>query len=260
VEISSVAVEIVWRTARRSCGFPVDPLRKSVFLRAAWRGLVLVNFEADPALLRGRVPPGTELDSFGGRCLVSLVGFQFQGLRVLGLPVSRDFAEVNLRYYVRREDERGLVRGVAFVRELVPRPLVAWGARTLYNEPYLCCSVGRPGPGVYFWRVGGEHGGLHAAPEGPFALPASGSEEEFVVEHYYGYGRARNGRTLEYEVRHPPWGVARPSSAGVSGSTAVFGREFEPLLGSVPVSAFVAEGSFVEVCFARTLPGVPGHG
>ena len=48
-----------------------------VFLTAEWRDLVMLNYEVAPASLRDFVPRGTELDAFGGKTLVSLVGFGF---------------------------------------------------------------------------------------------------------------------------------------------------------------------------------------
>ena len=37
----------------------------------------MLNYEIDPAALRARVPLGTELDSWNGRTVVSMVGFLF---------------------------------------------------------------------------------------------------------------------------------------------------------------------------------------
>jgi uncharacterized protein YqjF (DUF2071 family) len=102
------------------------------FLRAEWVNLILANFAAPPELLRPRLPPGLELDTRGGRAFCSLVAFDFRNTRVLGVPWPgyRDFPEWNLRFYVRR----GPQRGVVFVREFVPPRLVAWLARGLYTS------------------------------------------------------------------------------------------------------------------------------
>ena len=40
-------------------------------------------------------------------------------------------------------------------------------------------------------------------------LPAAGSLDEFIVEHYWAYVRGRDGSTWEYRVGHWPWRVAR---------------------------------------------------
>jgi len=60
---------------------------------------------------------------------VSLVAFDVRDTRVRGVawPGLRDFPEVNLRFYVREGDRRGVV----FIRELVPSRAVALVARLL---------------------------------------------------------------------------------------------------------------------------------
>jgi uncharacterized protein YqjF (DUF2071 family) len=106
------------------------------FLIAEWRHLAMLNYEVDPAILQPYVPAGTELDLFDGRAYVSVVGFLFLDTKVLGLPVPfhRDFEEVNLRIYVRRQGSRGWQRGVTFIKEIVPRTAIAAAARLLYTE------------------------------------------------------------------------------------------------------------------------------
>src|SRR5256885_1338231 len=108
-----------------------------VFLTADWRDLVLLNYEVPADTLQARVPGGTELDLFHGKAWVSVVGFRFSNTRVRGMsiPWHSDFAEVNLRFCVRRCSEPAR-RGVVFVKEIVPRRAIAWLARTLYNENY----------------------------------------------------------------------------------------------------------------------------
>src|SRR5262249_61064257 len=86
------------------------------------------------AVLTSRLPPGLALDRWEGRAFVSLVAFDFQDTRVRGVawPGLTRFPEVNLRFYVRAGDSRGVV----FVRELVPRRVVALAARLICNAPY----------------------------------------------------------------------------------------------------------------------------
>src|SRR5215472_922508 len=98
------------------------------FLAAEWRHLLMLNYE---------------IDSWGGRYFVSVVGFQFLRTRVLGLaiPFHRNFLEVNLRFYVRRQAADGWRRGVVFVKEVVPRFAIAAIARWVYNENYVACPM-----------------------------------------------------------------------------------------------------------------------
>src|SRR5215472_15308603 len=116
------------------------PREKQVFLSAEWRNLAMLNYEIDPELLNQYVPPGTTLDSFGGKTYISLVCFQFRDTRLFGrvrIPFHTDFDEVNLRFYVRRKNADGDRRGVVFIAEIVPKWAVAQLARLVYGENYL---------------------------------------------------------------------------------------------------------------------------
>jgi len=97
--------------------------QQNKFLTAEWNNVFLLNYAVEGSLRERFVPAGTELDLFEGRAYLSLVGFEFNRLRVLGLavPFHQSFEEVNLRFYVRRSSRRGVV----FIRELVPRYGVA---------------------------------------------------------------------------------------------------------------------------------------
>src|SRR5688500_18076397 len=93
------------------------------FLSAQWRYLAMANFRVDPSVVEPWVPRGTTLDVIDGHTYLSIVGFLFRETRVLGLsvPFHRNFEEVNLRLYVRREINDEVRRGVVFLKELVPR-------------------------------------------------------------------------------------------------------------------------------------------
>ena len=239
------------------------------FLRAEWRYLVMLNYEVDPAVLAPLVPAGTVLDLYAGRALASIVAFRFLDTRLLGIPVPlhRDFDEVNLRFYVRRELPNGEVRRAAtFVRELVPRAAIATVARVAYNEPYRAVPMrshapagltDAPGRLTYEWRTGGRWQRAAATACGAATVPPVGSETAFVAEHYWGYTRQRDGGTVEYQVAHPQWrtwAVERPElDADVRG---LYGAGFVEALAGAPSSAFVAEGSPVAVYPPRRVMSV----
>jgi uncharacterized protein YqjF (DUF2071 family) len=238
------------------------------FLTAAWRHLAMINYEVPAALLAPLVPAGTELDTWGGVTLASMVGFRFLDTRVLGVPIPRhrDFDEVNLRFYVRRRaEDGGWRRAVVFVRELVPRRAIAAVARWCYNEPYtavpmrheldLARSVdGEVGRAAYSWYLAGRWHRLEVTTRGRPTLPDPDSEAAFVAEHYWGYTVQRDGGTKEYRVEHPPW---RVWEAGGSQFTcdvrAVYGAGFAEYLTARPRSAYLAEGSTVAVHRGRRL-------
>jgi uncharacterized protein YqjF (DUF2071 family) len=227
-----------------------------VFLSAEWRNLAMINYAIDPAVLQPLVPRGTELDSFNGITYVSLVGFQFLKTRILGVavPFHRDFEEVNLRFYVRARSSDGWRRGVVFVRELVPRWAIAFVARVFYGEPYLALPMrhtieeARPQFRVrYEWRRRGAWESLQVAGSGEAGEIATGSLQEFITEHYWGFTN-RVSKSTQYEVVHPRWRVRPVQEATVEAEIAsLYGERFVESLSAPPASAFLAEGSAVLV-------------
>jgi len=229
------------------------------FLTARWRFLAMLNFEIDAAILRPLVPAGTELDLWRGAALASVVGFRFLSTRVCGaaIPFHRDFEEVNLRFYVRRYYHGEWRRGVAFVRELVPRPAIAAVARVAYNEPYLSLpmrhcvrmeNAGEGGPGMV--RYGWHHKRwqmLEVETMDAPQLPARDSHQAWIAEHYWGYTQQRDGGCREYRVAHRPWRIWQGRRSALDCDAGeIFGARFQNALAS-PISAFVAEGSPVKV-------------
>lgn len=218
----------------------------------------MLNYEVPPEILKPWLPHGVELDPWQGKTLVSMVGFRFLNTRVLGvaLPGHRNFDEVNLRFYVRRKMPDGWRRGVVFVRELVPRPLIAAVARICYGEPYLAVPMhhriepddGPPHVVEYGWGFRGTPCHLRVETAGAPRPLHAGEEAEFITEHYWGYTARRDGSTSEYEVAHPPWRVMDVRSASFSAPVAdLYGACFREALEGPPVSAFLAEGSEVTV-------------
>ena len=216
---------------------------------------MLFNYEVDPSLLVPLVPRGTELDTWNGTTYASIVAFRFLRTRILGIPIPlhRNFEEANLRFYVRRRSGAELRRGVVFIREIVPRRAVAALARWLYHEPYRALpmrSTVETTPHLsvqYSWQLATEWHSVAARTGQPLALPAAGSFEQFIAEHYWGYTRQIDGSTIEYHVTHPPWAVAPAESYRID---ADLGLVYGPALAArlaTPVSVFLADGSLVTV-------------
>lgn len=239
------------------------------FLTAEWRYLAMLNYTIEPRLLAARVPCGTELDLWQGEAYASMVGFLFLRTRVLGLPVPfhRNFEEVNLRFYVRRRAPEGWRRGVAFIKEIVPRRAIATIARLIYEEPYAATrmrhrietnapgdTLNEGGAVEYGWIHQGRWNTLRAVTKGAPAALEADSEAEFIAEHYWGYTARRDGGCSEYKVEHPAWRVWQASEATLDCDVAeIYGEQFADTLAAPPRSAFVAEGSPIRVLGGRRI-------
>lgn len=225
----------------------------STFLTARWLDLAMLNYEVDPKILAPYVPAGTKVDQWNGKTFVSIVGFMFVDTKVMGVsvPFHTDFEELNLRFYVRREVGDEVRRGVVFVKEIVPKIAIAATARWLYNENYVALPMRHDINEErvrYEWELNGRWNHVEVQRVGDPYLPASGSEEEFITEHYWGYAKQKDGSTVEYKVEHPQWDVWRAGETSFDCDVEeLYAPEFRDALSGKPSSAFVARGSETKV-------------
>ena len=241
--------------------------KRPIFLTTEWRHLAMLNYEIDPAVLEPYLPAGTELDTWNGTHYISVVGLLFLNTRLYGIPVPfhRDFEEINLRFYVRREEAGEVKRGVVFIKEIVPKPAITMVARAFYNEKYVTMptshSIDKDKDAsrmsvAYRWKQPNFTHGLDVSAEGSPFLLLDETEEEFIAEHYWGYAAQRDGGTLEYEVEHPRWRVWRIRDAKLSCDVEMlYGPRFAEHISAVPASALLAEGSPVIVRKGTRIPG-----
>ncbi len=231
------------------------------FLKAVWKDLIMANYIIDPAILQKYLPYKTEIDTFNGNTYVSLVGFLFNETSMLGLriPFHINFEEVNLRFYVRYNDNGKWKRGVVFIKEIVPRVAISFIANTVYHEHYCTMPMKHlpteTNDGLSFkyqWKSKNKWNSLEAI-TGKIALPIlENSEAHFITEHYWGYSKYNHEKTFEYEVQHDPWKVYPIKEYSIDCDFAsVYGNDFAFLVDSIPNSVFVAQGSAVAVMGRR---------
>lgn len=234
-------------------------MAKTQFLKAQWNNLLMLNYEVDPDILKPYIPPGTILDLWKGKALVSMVGFMFLDTQVLGIkwPLHINFEEVNLRFYVKHFNGNEWKRGAVFISEIVPKPMIVVIANTLYKEHYSAMPMRHsinelPGDQtqyLYEWKFDGQWnnriGGTVANKLSPIV---PGSPEEFIFEHYWGYNKASKKTTFEYQVEHISWNVGQVINPVFEAEIGrLYGKKFEPYLKKKPYSAFFADGSEVIV-------------
>jgi uncharacterized protein YqjF (DUF2071 family) len=235
----------------------------SKFLTATWKNLIMANYIVDPAVLSLYLPKKTELDLFNGKAYVSLVGFMFMNTRVLGfkIPFHVNFEEVNLRFYVRYNDNGTWKRGTVFIKEIVPKSAISFIANTVYHEKYetksmkhLTTETDREISLSYQWKHQNKWNRIEASAEKPSQAMVPGSEEEFIAEHYWGYSRYNETTTFEYNVQHPAWKIFPVKSYLIDCDfKALYGDSFSNLTAAKPNSVFVAEGSDVSVLKKKNL-------
>ncbi len=235
------------------------------FLTAEWRKLAIANYEIDPNLLLSYLPFGTELDLWEGKCYVSLIGFMFKDVKLLGLsiPFHTDFEEVNLRFYVKRLDPitKEWKRGVVFIKEIVPKPAITFVANTVYGENYQTMKMSHKWIEnsdnreiEYTWQKNSKSNktkkinSIYLKTAKNLSEIEEGSKTEFITEHYWGYAKQNDKKTNEYEVTHPKWQKYDILDCEIKADFGgIYGQEFSFLNNQKPASVMLAEGSKITV-------------
>lgn len=234
---------------------------KPIFLKAEWRKLLMVNYEVDPEILQPFIPAHTKLDLYEGKCLVSVVGFKFLNTKIKGvkIPFHVNFEEVNLRFYITHQTPEGeLKRGTSFIKEIVPKPAIAFVANSFYKEKYVTMPMSHEWKHVnnllhvkYSW---GQSHSISCVAENQLQDLKTNSLEEFITEHYWGYTQLSDNQTAEYRVEHPRWQTYSVQEFDLNiDFDKVYGKTFSHLKNHNPHSVLLAEGSEIIVREGRNL-------
>lgn len=233
-----------------------------IFLTAEWRKLILINYVVDKEILEKYLPPFTVLDDWNGKHYVSIVGFMFLNTKLKGLkvPFHGNFEEVNLRFYVKYNDNGEWKRGAVFISEIVPKPAITFIANTIYKESYRTLPMKHKWTETnehlmveYAWKNGNWNKFSVIANPTSEAIPPN-SDADFITEHYWGYTKIGENVTSEYGVGHPRWETYPISAYEIDiDFEKNYGKDFSHLKGAKPDSIMLVEGSEIYVKNGRKI-------
>ncbi|MBL0012307.1 MAG: DUF2071 domain-containing protein [Flavobacterium sp.] len=234
----------------------------TVFLKANWENIIMVNYEIEPEILLPYLPNGVTLDLYDGKAYVSLVGFMFKNTKIFGVPIPYlgTFEEINLRFYVKRREGNTIKRGVVFINETIPYRVVAWMANKLYKEHYTVVptrhfihQMGEKQQVKFEWLLNRRWNHILVEANTAAKKMVAKSLEEFIYEHYYGYTKVSENYTEEYRLQHPSWEVNEVYNYDIRCDfSSMYGADFSVLNETKPTAVFIAKGSSVKVDWKRT--------
>ena len=225
------------------------------FLIANWTNLVMLNYEVPLKAFQHLIPFGTEADSFDGKYYFSIVIFDFEKTKIMGMPIPYfgNFVELNLRFYVKRIEDNQVKRGVCFVKEYVPHAIVAFIAQSLYQENYYKLPLSNKHQANKLAFKVSDLDYLQLEYEDQQTDLEKGSLDEFILEHYWGYTAHDNLKTLEYAVQHPKWRINKITALNYKFDyTKLYGEDFAKYLVE-PASIVFTKGSDISVSFGKEL-------
>jgi hypothetical protein len=175
------------------------------------------------------------------------------------IPYLGSFEEINLRFYVVRKDGDTLKRGVVFINETVPYVAVAWMANYLYKEHYTAVKTKHDWELTdtskkinYSWKKDKKWNTIQVNAQSKSNSMKNGSVEAFIFEHYFGYTRVNEHKTLEYGINHPSWKINQVIDHSIDCDfEQMYGSDFAFLNAQQPDNVILAEGSNVSVKWKR---------
>lgn len=197
-------------------------MARALFMR--WVDLAFLHWRVSPDQLRPLVPPRLEIDRFDGSAWLGITPFRMTAVRPVAfppIPTARDFAEINVRTYVRL----GARAGVWFFSLDAASRLAVLVARTLAGLPYFHARMDQRSAGddVRYESVRAGHEAPAAVfraryrPTGSAFRSVPGSLEHFLTERYSLFS-LHAGVLLRVDVEHEPW-TLHPASADVEFNT-----------------------------------------
>lgn len=225
-----------------------------VFLTAKWHNLINLTYRVPGEKLSPFLPKGLQLDLFEGHAHISLVAFDFVDTKVknIKIPFHVNFPEINLRFYVRAGNRRGVV----FIKELVPKHCIAFVAKRLYNEPYAAfpmesfveTQIDGSLRIQHILRKDSREHKIEVIAANDIDIPGPETAAHFFKEHDIGFGTDKKGETLCYAVYHPIWETRTLSSVKLDFDFGrVYGAEWEFLNEMEPNFPLFAVGSAIKV-------------
>ncbi len=176
-----------------------------------WHDLLFAHWLVDPDQLREKVPSAFEHDLFDNVGWLGIVPFQMTNVAPRGvpsLPWISEFAELNVRTYVRVHDRPGIY----FFSLDAGSALAVQAARTLLNLPYFSASMTvtpQAGGIEYESRRQDDPSDARLSaryrPVGARFQAVDGTLEYFLTERYCLYNLDHRGAAYRLEIHHPPW-------------------------------------------------------
>jgi uncharacterized protein YqjF (DUF2071 family) len=195
---------------RRIVALPGDP-----FLLVDWDRVLFLHFLVNPEAVRRLLPPGLELDLFGGQACVSLVALTMRHFRAVRPASLGSLFQLisqqtffNFRTYVRWGEEPGafflwgwLSRPFGLPPPLRVLGLAAASASMDYRHAHENGEIASrvtDGKGFSF----GYRGSIE--PRATFGPSEAGSLSEFALERYTGFFCRHLGMKI-FRAWHPTW-------------------------------------------------------
>lgn len=220
----------------------------NIFMQGNWKDLIMITFEVDKNCLQSYLPKDTEIDLYNGKALLSVVAFTFSKVKFYGfkVPFHQNFGQINIRFYAKSKIND--TKGVVFIKELAPKPIIALVANLFYNEPYHYKNI-KYNKYIENKNISLEYSYKNYKISAKGILPnieiIKNDLEEFVVDRYVAFIKNKKNKTFQYKIFHKPWQLYSLSNQNFDNSILkLLPKEFKNLK---HLETYFVNGSSVKV-------------
>ena len=146
IPVNLVFLGIAWAAAesREACTLLTRLRRHPIAIQAHLRDCLTLTYALPPIVLRRLLPPGLELETYGGYAFVAVALVQTESLRPAGLPerMGQDFFLAGYRIFTTFAPATGpTMRGLRILRSDANRARMVAGGNLLTHYNYHPCDA-----------------------------------------------------------------------------------------------------------------------
>ena len=184
-----------------------------------WEDLIISTFEVEQDILESYLPNNTELDLFNGKALMSVVAFTFSKVKFFGLkiPFHQKFGQINFRIYAKSKINGA--KGVVFIKEFAPKPIIALIANLLYNEPFFFKNIRwhkNIAQNEKAIKYSYKDIDVKATTSKTTKSLTKNTFEDFIVDRYIAFVKSNKTKTLQYKIYHKPWELYKYATVNIN--------------------------------------------
>ncbi|NRD20989.1 DUF2071 domain-containing protein [Winogradskyella eckloniae] len=220
----------------------------NIFMTGHWEDLIISTFEVDKEILESYLPNNTELDLYNGKALMSMVAFTFSKVNFFGvkIPFHQHFGQINFRFYAKSTVDG--TKGVVFIREFAPKPLIALTANLCYNEPYFYKNIKvRTTKHKAHRTLKYSYKSMQIAADVSHKTTAltEKSFDKFIVDRYIAFVKQHKTKTMQYKIQHRPWKIVQAFT--IHNNNNIISMLPKVFKNAKYIKTCVVDGSFVSV-------------
>lgn len=190
----------------------------NIFMTGNWKYLIMSTYQVSSKTLDPYLPKDTEIDLYKGKALISMVAFTFSRVHFFGIPVPfhQRFGQINFRFYVKSKIDGS--KGVVFIKEFAPKPLIALTANLCYNEPYFYRNIKlKIKKTKKHLKLSYKHKSTKIVAESTLEVEQLKPESinHFVVDRYIAFIKNSKQKTVKYTINHKPWQLLKANTITV---------------------------------------------